>query len=176
MTYVLRTPRDPGQMLQAARQAIWSVDPLLAFYDAGAVSEMIRTSVRPRVFVLRLVLGFAAMGVLVAIAGAYGAMAWSLQRRTPEFGVRLALGARGADLRRTMFGYALRLAALGVLIGLAGAIAMSRLLRTFLFGIEATDPLTLSTGALAIVGALLLAAASPARRAGRIDPASALRS
>jgi putative ABC transport system permease protein len=175
MTYVVRTSVESGAMLDAARRAVWTVDPLQTFYDAGAVPEMIRTSVRPRLFVLRLVAVFAAIGILVAVAGAYGAVAWSLQRRTAEFGVRMALGARASDIRRAIVGYAGRLAGAGIAIGLAGAVAFGRTLHSFLFGVDAADPVTLGLVALAVFAAVILAAAGPARRAGRIDPATALR-
>jgi predicted permease len=175
MTYVVRTTLDPGVAVGAIKQAVWSVDPLQTFYEAGAVTEMIATSLRPRVFALRLVSIFAGVGFLLAMAGAYGAVTWALRRRTAEFGVRLALGATGSDIRRHMLGYAARLAATGIAFGLAGALLLGRTLRALLFEIRSADPATLVTVALALFAAVAAAAWLPARRAGRIDPVVALR-
>ena len=175
MTYVVRTSIDAGVMVEAIKRAVWSVDPLQTFYDVGAVADMIRTSLRPRIFALRLVSIFAAVGLLLAIAGSYGAVAWAMRRRTAEFGVRLALGAQRADIRRHMLGYAAKLAIAGVAIGVAGALALGRTLRSFLFQVEATDPLTLAVVAGLLLGAVFSAAVLPARRASRIDPVAALR-
>jgi putative ABC transport system permease protein len=124
---------------------------------------------------LRLVSIFAGVGFLLAMAGAYGAVTWALRRRTAEFGVRLALGATGSDIRRHMLGYAARLAATGIAFGLAGALLLGRTLRALLFEIRSADPATLVTVALALFAAVAAAAWLPARRAGRIDPVVALR-
>ena len=175
MTYVVRTAMDPGTTITAIKKAVWSVDPLQTFYEAGAVSDMIDTSLRPRVFALRLVLIFAGVGFVLALAGTYGAVAWALRRRTAEFGVRLALGATGADIRRHMLGYAARLAAAGIAIGLAGALALGGALQALLFEVGAADPATLVAVGLGLFAAVAAAAYLPARRAARIDPVAALR-
>jgi putative ABC transport system permease protein len=175
MTYVIRTRTDPASLVKAAKQAVWSVDPLQTFYDAGAVTDMIRASLQPRIFVLRLVTLFAVIGVIVAVAGAYGAVAWALRRRTSEFGVRMALGASAGDVRRHILGYAGRLALSGIVIGLVTALVLGGMLRAFLFDVDAADPLTLVSVSIALLAAVLLASTGPARRASRIDPAGALR-
>jgi putative ABC transport system permease protein len=175
MTYVLRTSGAPEALVAPAKQAVWSVDPLQTFYEAGSVSAMIGASLRPRLFVLQLALLFAGVAFVLAISGAYGALSWALRRRTAEFGVRMALGATAADIRRHMLGYGSRLALAGIAIGLAVAVAFTRLLGSFLFEVRGTDPLTLVAVSAALFAALLLAASIPARRAGRVDPVSALR-
>jgi predicted permease len=175
MTYVVRTPMEPTSIVSSVKQAVWSVDPLQTFYDSGAVSEMLHTSLRPRVFALRLVLSFAGVGLALAIAGVFGAVSWALRRRTAEFGVRLALGARGADIRRHILGYATRLAAAGIAIGLLVSVILGRTLRGFLFEVDAADPLTLLATSLTLIAAVAVAAYIPARRASRIDPLTALR-
>ena len=176
MTYVVRTGQDPAAAVNAVKRAVWSVDPLQTFYEAGAVTDMIDESLRPRLFVLRLALCFAGVGFLLAIAGAYGAVAWSLRRRTSEFGVRMALGASGATIRRHMLGYAARLATIGIAIGIVCALLLGELLGAFLFELSATDPLTLVAISAVLMVAVLAAAAVPARRASKIDPVIALRS
>jgi putative ABC transport system permease protein len=175
MTYVVRASQDPAALVNPIKKAVWSVDPLQTFYDAGAVSEMVRGSLRPRVFVLRLALVFAGVGFVLAIAGAYGAVAWTLRRRTAEFGIRMALGARAADIRRQVLSYAGRLAVVGLALGLAAALLLGRLLQRFLFEIDAADPVTLVVIAVLMLGAVFVASSVPARRATRIDPVTALR-
>ena len=175
MTYVVRTSADPSALVHDVKRAVWSIDPLQTFYDAGAVTDMIAASLRPRLFVLRLALVFAAVGFVVAIAGAYGAVGWALRRRTSEFGVRMALGATGAEIRRHMLGYAVRLASIGIALGLLCALVAGRMLHAFLFELSATDPLTLASVSIALLLAVLAASAVPARRASRIDPMGALR-
>jgi predicted permease len=174
MTYVVRTAGDVVS-INALKQALWSVDPLQTFYDAGAVPDMIRASLRPRVFILQLALFFAGIGFVLAIAGAYGAVAWAVRRRTAEFGVRMALGATGSDIRRQMLAYGSRLAVVGLAIGLLGALLLGELLRAFLFEVSAFDPITLASIAAGVFLTVLAAAAIPARRASRIDPTVALR-
>jgi ABC-type antimicrobial peptide transport system permease subunit len=175
MTYVVRTGQDPAAAVNAVKRAVWAVDPLQTFYEAGAIADMVGESLRPRLFVLRLALCFAGVGFVLAIAGAYGAVAWSLRRRTSEFGVRMALGASGARIRRHMLGYAARLAATGIAIGVACALLLGELLRAFLFELSATDPLTIVSISGALMAAVLAASAVPARRASKIDPVIALR-
>jgi len=117
---------------------------------------------------------FAGIGFVLAIAGAYGAVAWAVRRRTAEFGVRMALGATGSDIRRHMLAYGSRLAAIGLAIGLVCALALGRLLNTFLFEVQPGDPLTLLAITATVFLAVLAAAWLPARRASRIDPTVAL--
>ncbi len=173
MTYVVRTAGDVVS-INALKQTVWDVDPLQTFYDAGPVPEMIRASLGPRRFVLQLALFFASIGFVLAIAGAYGAVAWAVRRRTAEFGVRMALGATGADIRRHMLAYSSRLAAMGLGVGLVCALALSRLLGTFLFEVQPGDPVTLLAITATVFLAVLAAAWLPARRASRIDPTVAL--
>jgi putative ABC transport system permease protein len=175
MTYVVRTAVDPTSMLPAIKKAVWSVDPLQTFYEAGAVTDMVRHSLRTRIFALRLVLALAAIGFVIALAGAHGAVLWALRRRTAEFGVRMALGARAADIRREMFSFAGRLAIAGIVCGLVIAGVLARLLQRFLFDVAPHDPLTFAGIAAGLLIAVLAACAIPALRAGRIDPVIALR-
>ncbi|HET9368967.1 MAG TPA: ABC transporter permease [Vicinamibacterales bacterium] len=175
MTYVVRAAVDPAAMLPAIKKAVWSVDPLQTFYETGAVTDMVRHSLRTRIFALRLVLALAGIGFVIALAGAHGAVLWALRRRTAEFGVRMALGARGADIRRHMLSFAGRLAITGIALGLIAAGVLSGLLRGLLFDIAPWDPMTFAGIAAGLLIAVFAACALPAIRAGRIDPVAALK-
>jgi putative ABC transport system permease protein len=175
MTYVVRTTVDPASMIASIKQRVWSVDPLQTFYDAGSVEDMIAASLRPRVLALRLVLLLSAVGIVLALAGTYGAVASVIRRRTSEFGVRVALGATGSDIRRLIVLYGLRLTVTGIVIGLLATIPLTRLMETFLFDVSPTDPATFLAVAGVLAGAVLVAAYFPARRASRLDPVKALR-
>ncbi len=175
MTYVVRTSIEPGAMIKAVKQAVWSVDPLQTFYDEGAVPDMIAASLRPRLVILQLALFFAGIGIVLATAGAYGAVAWAVRRRTAEFGIRMALGATATDVRRHLLVYGGRLAMAGIAIGLACALVLGRLLGSFLFEVRPTDPTTLAAISAGVLAVVLAATWIPARRAMRIDPLQALR-
>jgi ABC-type antimicrobial peptide transport system permease subunit len=174
MTYVVRTTVEPAAMIASIKQRVWSVDPLQTFYDTGAVEDMIQASLRPRVLALRLVLLLAAVGVVLALAGTYGAVASVIRRRTPEFGVRVALGATGSNIRRLIVMYGLRLTATGIAIGLLATVPLTRLMETFLFDVSPTDPATFVMVSVVLAAAVLVAAFFPAHRASKIDPVKAL--
>ena len=175
MTYVVRTAIDPASMVASIKQRVWSVDPLQTFYDVGSVEDMVAASLRPRVLALRLVLLLAGVGIVLALAGTYGAVASVIRRRTSEFGVRVALGATGADIRRLIVLYSLRLAVAGLFIGVVATVPLARLMETYLFDTSPTDPATFAGVAALLAAAVLVAAYFPARRAARIDPVKALR-
>jgi putative ABC transport system permease protein len=118
---------------------------------------------------------FAAAALVLAAIGIYGVLAYAVRQRSNEIGIRRALGARAGDVLRMVVGRAMALAAGGLLIGLLASLALTRLLAGFLYGVSATDPLTLAAVALLLVLVALLASAVPARRAARLDPMVALR-
>jgi putative ABC transport system permease protein len=122
-----------------------------------------------------LLAGFAATALLLALTGIYGVMSLNVANRRNEFGIRIALGAQAGNVLRMILGQGLRLAVVGVALGLVGAFALTRLLKGLLFGISASDPLTFVVIASLLVGVALLACWLPARRATKIDPLEALR-
>ena len=119
---------------------------------------------------------FAGVALLLAAVGIYGLMAYLVVQRTHEIGIRIALGARSSDVLRLVMNHGVKLAAIGIVIGLAAALALTRWIKSWLYGVSATDPVTFSTSSIALLGVALGACLAPARRALKIDPAVALRS
>lgn len=171
----LRTSVPPLQAAAPAKAAIQALDRNLPVTNLRTMEQIRRDSLAiPRVLV-SLIGGFGVVALLLAIMGTYGLMAWSVAQRARELGIRTALGARRADLLRLVLGRALLLAAIGLAIGMGGALALGRVAGRLLYGITPHDPATLTTAAAVLVGATLAAAWFPARRAARTDPITALR-
>jgi ABC-type antimicrobial peptide transport system permease subunit len=118
---------------------------------------------------------FAGVALILAALGIYGTLSYSVEQRSQEIGIRMALGAEGADLRKMVIRQGMSLAGLGILIGLAGALALSRLITTLLFGVYPNDPVSFAAIALLLALVAFLATWLPARRATRVDPLAALR-
>jgi putative ABC transport system permease protein len=175
IAFVLRGPRDPRGLEKEARAAVAALDPRQPVFGARAMDEIVSDALgQPRFRTLLLVL-LGAVALALAAVGIYGVMAYSVSQRTQEIGIRMALGAAVGDVLRLVLGQALRLAAVAVAIGVAGALAASRALASLLYGVTPSDPLTFTAVALGLVGVAGLAAYVPARRAARVDPTVALR-
>ena len=147
-------------------------DPVAAIRP---LEQILSGQVAPRRFNAILLGSFAALGLLIATVGVYGVISYSISQRTREIGVRMALGAQRSDVLSLVVGQGMRLALLGVGIGLVAALALSRMLQTLLFEIKPTDPFTFAIIPLALAGVALFACWVPARRAARVDPMEALR-
>jgi predicted permease len=175
MYVVLRTKTEPTSVFSAASKAIHSVDPELPIAEAVTLSTIRdRSMAQPR-FSMLLLGSLGILALVLACVGMYGVISYSVMQRTPEIGVRMALGAQRGNVFRMVLGQGSRLALLGIVIGLAGAVGLTRLMASFLYGVKATDPLTFTGMALLLAVVILLACYVPARRATRVDPMIALR-
>jgi predicted permease len=175
MRVALRTKADPASMTGSAREAVHSIDPDLPLAKVATLMTLVDDSMSQPRFSMLLLACFGLLALLLASIGMYGVISYSVMQRTREIGIRMALGAE----RRSVFGMVLgegaRLAGLGIAIGLLAALAVTRLMASFLYGVQPTDPLTFLAVSLLMVGITLLACYLPARRATRVDPTVALR-
>jgi putative ABC transport system permease protein len=172
---LVRTDQPADRATAMVRAAVQDIDPLLPVSAAMTLSSALTISTGPRRFTAALLGGLAAIALMLAAVGVYALVSFSVGRRVQEFGVRLALGAEPRSIMRMVVGQGLRLALLGVAIGVAGALALSRFIEALLFDVSAHDPVAFGIAAVVLVAAALAASAAPARRALRVDPVTALR-
>ena len=174
-TLIVRTAGDPLKLTGLVKQAVWSVNNDQPVSNIRTMEQVLAESVaEPRIFTLLMGV-FAALALGLAAVGIYGVVSYSVSQRTHEVGVRMALGAERVDVLRLVVGQGMLLTGIGLGIGLAGAMALTRFLSSFLYGVRPTDPLTFAAVALALAGVALLATYIPARRATKVDPMIALR-
>jgi len=172
---VLKTRVPPARLAPALREAVQSVDPGEPIYRVQTMQEVLDASLVDRRLNLVLLGAFAVVALALSAAGLYGVISYLVTQRTQEIGIRIALGARGADVVRLMVRQGVVLSGAGLLLGLAGAIALSRTMRSVLYGVTNTDPLTYLLVA-ALLGAVALAATwIPASRAARVSPLIAMK-
>jgi predicted permease len=174
-TLVVRASGEPLDLAPALREAARRLDRQLPMGEPVPMERVVERSVSSRLFFLTLMGAFAGLALVLAILGIYSVTAYSVAQRTHEIGVRMSLGAELGDVRRLVLGETLRLSAGGVAAGLVGALLLGRFIEAQLFGVPATDPLTLAAVAALLLGVALLAGGVPARRAARVDPTAALR-
>jgi putative ABC transport system permease protein len=175
MSFVVKTTLDPEQMIAAARRQAQDVDPSQPIYDVKTLTQLRAESIAPQRLNLSLLGLFAAVALALAVVGIYGVMSYTVEQRTREIGLRMALGAQARDVLRLVVGQAMRLALLGVALGLMGAVALTRLMANLLFGVSATDLGTFTVVALLLAFVALMACWLPARRAAKVDPMVALK-
>ncbi len=175
MTLVVRTQGNPLALTEAVWSAVSSTDPDQPVYNIRAMDQLLEESVAQRRVTLILLGSFAGLALLLAAIGIYGVMTYNIAQRTHEIGIRMALGAQTGDVLRLVVGQGVRMALLGVAIGLAVAAGLSHLLSSLLFGVSARDPLTFAAVAVALTGVAFAASYIPARRATAVDPMVALR-
>jgi putative ABC transport system permease protein len=175
MTFFVRTESDPAALLPGLQETIWRLEPSQSFYQVGLVESFIQRTLAPRRFGVALAASFAGVAVLLAALGVYGAISFSVTRRTREVGIRMALGARGSQILTLILRQAFFLAATGVAIGLALSLLASGLLSSLLFGVGPRDAVSLAGASVCLLLLALAASYLPARRAVRVGPAQALR-
>lgn len=175
MTVVIRSQQDPTALLPSVRSATAEIDPGLAVANVNRMEDLVATSLGTERFVTALLGAFAAVAFTLAAVGLYGIVAYGVNQRFKEMGVRIALGAGGASIRRLIVGKNLLLGLAGVGAGLAGALAVTRSMAGLVFGVSTTDPTTFAIAAVLLVIVAGLAAAIPAQRAVRVDPMTVLR-
>jgi putative ABC transport system permease protein len=175
MTWVVRTADDPRAATSYARAAIHAVDAKLGISDVATMGQVLADSTSDRRLNMLLFVLLGSLALALATVGVYGVVAYSVSQRTHEIGVRMAIGAKPADVVRMMVSEGGRLAMVGVVVGSAIALVGARLIRGLLFEVSATDPLTFAAVAAGLFAVALLASYIPARRATRVDPMIALR-
>ncbi len=173
-TLVVRTENDPMSLAALIRHEVAALDPEQPVARVATMDELKEASTAQPRFRAFLIGSFAGIGLLLSAVGIYGVMAYTVSRRTGEIGVRMALGAHPVDILRLIFGESMTLTLLGVLFGLVGAYAATRVMNSLLFGVTSTDPLTFAGVTLLLCSVALLASFIPARRASRVDPMVAL--
>jgi hypothetical protein len=176
MAFAIRSTRvgSPG-FLRELEQAVWSVNPNLPLATIQTLDEIQANSMTQTSFAL-VMLGIAAsVALLIGVVGIYGVIAYAAAQRTREIGVRMALGAQIADVRRMFLRHGLSLTVVGIVIGIGVAVMLTRVMSAFLYGVGPTDPVTYAAVSGALAAVALVATYLPARRAARVDPVLALR-
>jgi len=176
LSYMIRSDRaGSSALLNEVSHAIWSVNPNVPLANVRTLREVYDASLARTSFTLVMLAIAGGMALLLGVAGIYGVIAYSVSQRTREIGIRMALGARSAEVTRLFVWHGLRLAAVGVACGLVAAVAVMRLMASLLFGVSANDPPTFLAVSLGLAGAAMLASYLPALRATQVDPVETLR-
>ena len=175
MAIAVRTSGNPTRLTEALARAVREADPDQPTHSVRTMDEVQAAATASRRFSMQLLGGFAFLALLLAAIGIYGVMAYLVNQRTREIGIRMALGARPASVVRLVVSYALGLATGGVVLGVAAAALLTRLIAGMLFNISPTDPWTFAAITVMLIATALMATLTPARRAARVDPMVALR-
>ena len=174
MWILARSDGDPALLANVSRQAVRELDPTLPAFSMSPLATVVSESVAQRRFSMLLLALFAIIALFLAAVGLYGVVSYGVGQRTREIGLRLAIGAAPGDVLRMVVGGGMKLALIGVAIGIAGAFALTRLIRTMLFQVEPFDPTSYVLTALLLLAIAVVACYVPARRATRVDPVVAL--
>jgi putative ABC transport system permease protein len=172
---VLRTTSDPRSVMAAVPRILHAVEPTAAVENIKTLEQIRDNSLASRTFAMQLLVGFAIVGSVLTLVGIYGVLSLSVASRRREIAIRAAVGAEGRDIRRLVLAEGFRLFAGGVVCGMIGSVALSRVLKSFLFQVEPSDPLTLIGAAVLFTCVALVACWEPTRRAAKVDPIGALR-
>jgi putative ABC transport system permease protein len=172
---VVKTDVDPASLAAAVRNAVWEIDKDQPVSNIRTMEEILTDSIARQRFSMLLLAIFAGVALALAAVGIYGVMSYSVAQRTHEIGIRMALGAQTTAVLKLAVGYGLKLVAVGIVIGLIAAFALTRVMSTLLFGVTATDPATFTLISLLLICVAAIASYIPARRATKVDPIIALR-
>ena len=175
MTVVIKAASDPNQLISSVRGAVKEIDPDQPIYSPRTMDEIRAESVAPERLNLTLLSLFATIALVLAIVGIYGVMSYSVTQRTHEIGIRMAIGARPLDVFKMILGHGMKLALIGVGLGLVGAFILTRYMATMLFGVEPTDATTFGGLSILLTAVALLACYLPGRRATKVEPTISLR-
>jgi len=175
MSLVVRTEADAASLAPAVRRALAEVEPNASVYRVLTMNEVVDRSVAGTRYLSRLLMIFSGVALVLAIVGVYGVMSKLVSQRTHEIGVRMALGAEARTVVRLVLVQGVRLALIGVAVGLGLSLGLNRILRRFVIGISSTDPASYALAAVAILAVAVTATLAPAWRASRVDPLTALR-
>ncbi|HYR88937.1 MAG TPA: ABC transporter permease [Terriglobia bacterium] len=175
VSFAVRTDGDPMRFVSSVRNQVLAIDPDQPISEVRTMEDMVEATLGQRRLVMRLLGLFAGVALMLAMVGMYGVIAYSVAQRTPEIGVRMALGAHPQDILRLLVRQGLFMTMSGVVLGLAGAFGLTRVLNSFLFEVSATDPRTFAGIALLFIVVALSAIYIPVRHATRIDPMAVLR-
>jgi len=175
MQYAIRAQGDPDSIAGSVRQAVHEVDPDLPIANYATLTSLVNTSMSADRFAMLLLAGFGVLALMLAAIGIYGVISNSVLQRTPEIGIRIALGASRGRIFAMVMGQGDRLVGVGIAIGLVADLATTRLMTRFLYGVQPTDPITFIAVSILLVAIALLACYVPARKAMQVDPMIALR-
>jgi putative ABC transport system permease protein len=175
MTVIIKGASDPNQLISSVRSAVKELDPDQPIYNPRTMGEIRAESVQSETLTLTLLSLFAGIALVLAIVGIYGVMSYSVTQRTHEIGIRMAIGARPGDVLRMILGQGMKLALIGVGLGLLLAFAVTRFMVTMLFGVEPTDATTFAGITVILITVALLACYLPGRRATKVEPTISLR-
>jgi ABC-type antimicrobial peptide transport system permease subunit len=175
MQLALRTQSQPSSLVSAVTAAIHTIDSDQPVTDIMTMDDVVDTSLSQRRFSMLLLAAFAVLALLLAAVGIYSVLSFAVRRRVREIGIRVALGAEVKDILRLIVTEGMKPALIGLLLGVAGALALGKVLASFIYGIAAYDPLTFAAVAALLAAVALLASIIPAYRAARIEPTRALR-
>ena len=175
MSLIIRTTTDPLSVIAAVRREVQTLDPNQPVFNVSTMEKTLDQSLATERLSMALLAVLASLALILSAVGIYGVMSYTVTQRTHEIGIRMAIGAQRRDVFRMVLGRGMVLVLLGVALGLIGAFSLTRLMRTMLFGVAPTDPVTFVSIAALLTGVALVACYVPGRRATKVDPLVALR-